>query len=467
MNPKLSLWEKVCYGLGDFGPAVLANLMLVFQLIFLTNVAGLPPGLAGTVLLIGKAWDAINDPLIGFLSDQTRSRWGRRLPWMMWGAVPLGVSFLGLWWVPPWTDPWPKFLYYVVVGIAIHTFYTAVNLPYTALTAELTQDYDERTSLNSFRFGLSIAGSLCALTLALVIFQALVELPSQGRYQVLGTLGAVVAVLAIYGCVAGIRRRVMDIERQRRPVPVQESLWAQWRAVLHNRPFLFVIGIYLCSWLALQNTVAVIPYFVKYWMGLTEAAFTQVVLAVQVTALGMVFFWERVSRRLGKKAVYFLGMAAWIGAQAGLFGLQPGQVRLMFALAVIAGVGVATAYLIPWSLLPDVIEWEELRTGQRREGIFYSLMVFLQKVGLALGLFLVGQALEWSGFVKTVAGQPEPVQPVSALLAIRWLIGPLPTLVLLLSLVFAYYYPITREKHAEIVLRLAERTHPGSDSLGD
>ncbi|MCS7031021.1 MAG: MFS transporter [Gloeomargarita sp. SKYG116] len=461
MNPKLSWWEKVSYGMGDFGPALLANLLLVFQLIFFTNVAGLPPGLAGTVLLIGKAWDAINDPLIGFLSDQTRSLWGRRLPWMVWGAVPLGVSFTGLWWVPPAADTMTKFWYYVAVAIAIHTFYTVVNLPYTALTAELTQDYDERTSLNSFRFGFSIGGSLCALTLALAIFQLFAGMPIQQRYQVLGTLGAVVAVLAIYACVWGIRRRAMHLEHQRRQTldPPNEPIWAQWRAVLSNGPFLLVIGLYLCSWLALQNTVAVIPYFVKSWMGLTDAAFTQVVLAVQGTALVMLFLWERMSRRLGKKMVYFLGMAAWIAAQAGLFGLQPGQTALMFTLAVVAGVGVATAYLIPWSMLPDVIEWEEWRTGQRREGIFYSLMVFLQKVGLALGLFLVGQTLEWSGFIKTVAGQPEPLQPPSALLAIRLMIGPIPGVVLLIGLVFAYLYPITREKHAEILLQLAERRH--------
>jgi len=113
-------------------------------------------------------------------------------------------------------------------------------------------------------------------------------------------------------------------------------------------------------------------------------------------------------------------------------------------------------------MIPDVIELDELQTGQRREGIFYALMVFLQKIGLAIGLFLVGQALELSGFIKTVAGQPEPLQPPTALWTIRLMIGPLPTLVLVLGLVFAYFYPITREKHAEILLRLAERKAMGS-----
>jgi GPH family glycoside/pentoside/hexuronide:cation symporter len=122
-----------------------------------------------------------------------------------------------------------------------------------------------------------------------------------------------------------------------------------------------------------------------------------------------------------------------------------------------AGFGVSTAYLIPWSMMPDVIELDELKTGQRREGIFYGFMVLLQKFGLALGLFLVGIALEWSGFKETIPGQAVPIQPASALLAIRLSIGPLPTLCLIIGLVLAYFYPITREVHAQIMLQLKER----------
>jgi GPH family glycoside/pentoside/hexuronide:cation symporter len=108
-------------------------------------------------------------------------------------------------------------------------------------------------------------------------------------------------------------------------------------------------------------------------------------------------------------------------------------------------------------MLPDVIELDELQTGQRREGIFYGFMVFLQKVGLAFGLFLVGQSLQLSGAIASVAGQPEPVQPDATLTTIRWLIGPVPTVVLIIGLILAYRYPITREVHAEILLRLSER----------
>lgn len=147
----------------------------------------------------------------------------------------------------------------------------------------------------------------------------------------------------------------------------------------------------------------------------------------------------------------------WVIAQIGLFLLQPGQVVGMYVLAVMAGFGVSTAYLVPWSMIPDVIELDELNTGQRREGLFYGYMVLLQKLALAIGVFLVGQALQVSGFLKTTAGQPIPTQPDSALWAIRLMIGPIPAVILLIGLVLAYFYPITREVHAEILLKLQER----------
>jgi GPH family glycoside/pentoside/hexuronide:cation symporter len=152
-----------------------------------------------------------------------------------------------------------------------------------------------------------------------------------------------------------------------------------------------------------------------------------------------------------------MGMILWIIAQAGLYFLKPGQVGLMYFVAILAGFGVSTAYLIPWSMMPDVIELDELNTGQRREGIFYAFMVFLQKVALAVGLFIVSQALQLAGFIERVPGQPIPPQPDSAVFAIRIAIGPLPTLALICGLILAYFYPITREVHAEILLKLKER----------
>ncbi len=462
-SDKLSLSTKLAYGAGDLGTAITANILAVFLLIFFTNVAGLKPGIAGSILLIGKVWDAINDPLVGVLSDRTQSRWGRRFPWMIFGAIPFGIFFFLQWVVPrfsndPIANQWGLFWFYVIVSILFNNFYTAVNLPYTALTPELTSDYDERTSLNSYRFAFSIGGGILSLLLALFIFGVVKNDPIR-QYLWLGGVCAVLSVLPVYWCVLGTWKRIRAYERARREVEQPESLpyLEQLRIVFSNRPFLYVIGIYLCSWLALQNTVAVIPYFVKNWMGMGDQAFTSVVMVVQITGLAMLFVWSAVSRRVGKKAVYFMGMTLWIIAEIGLFFLQPGQVGLMYFLAVMAGFGVSTAYLIPWSMIPDVIELDELNTGQRREGIFYGFMVLLQKIALAIGLFLVGQSLQHAGFMETVAGQAAPAQPESALWAIRILIGPAPAIVLLIGLLLAYLYPITREVHAEIMLKLQER----------
>lgn len=457
MNPspsteKLSLKTKLAYGAGDMGAGITATILAFSLLIFLTNVAGLDAGLAGTVLLIGKIWDAVNDPIVGVLSDRTHSRWGRRHSWMLLGSIPFGLFFFLQWIVPhfsdnPATNQWGLFWYYVWISVFFNMAFTAVNLPYTALTPELTQDYNERTSLTSFRFAFSIGGSILALMLGLVISQLT---PDSGQqYLVLGALCGVLSVLPIYWCIWGTEERYTTATTEDLP------LLAQLRIAFANRPFLYVIGIYLFSWLAFQLTAAVIPYFVVNWMGLDS--YFQVALLVQVVAIVMLFVWSQASKRFGKRAVYFMGMGLWILAQGGLFFIQPGQVGLMYLLCLMAGVGVATAYLIPWAMLPDVIELDELRTGQRREGIFYAFMVLLQKIGLAFGLFIVGQALDWAGFQSSTTGQPLPEQPASALLAIRVAIGPLPTLALILGLVLAYLYPISREVHSEILLKLQER----------
>lgn len=530
---KLHFTTKLAFGAGDMGPAITANVLVFFLLPFFTNVAGIPAGLAGSILMIGKIADAINDPLVGVMSDRTSSRWGRRLPWMLYGAIPFGILFFLQWIVPRFSEneavnDWWLFGYYILIGILFNIAYTMVNLPYTALTPELTQDYNERTSLNSFRFAFSIGGSLLSLILAGVIFAAF---PNDGirQYLVLGLITTILSVIPIFWCVLVIQERGKDpilstsqkrvwglllgaialplllygiiklitgeifipvtvillsllllafaytllfykpeanltdhnaiSERENTNTEASIPLLQQFRIAFSNKPFLYVIGIYLCSWLAVQLTASILLYYVVSWIGLSDAAFTTVALAVQGTALIMLFLWKWVSDRVGKKAVYFMGSAIWIIAQGGLFLLQPGQIGLMYLLAVLAGFGVSVAYLIPWSMIPDVVDLDELNTGQRREGIFYGFMVLLQKFGLAASLFIVGLALEWAGFIERVPGDPIPVQPESALFAIRLAIGPLPTIVLIAGIILAYFYPISKEVHNEILLKLHERKY--------
>ena len=457
-DKKLDLKTKLAYGAGDLGPAITANVSVFFLLVFFTNVAGIPPALAGSILMVGKIWDAVNDPVVGVLTDRTESkRWGRRLPWLLYGAVPFGIFFF-LQWIVPSTNVWVLFWYYVIIGVVSQIFYTVVNLPYTAMTPELTQDYDERTSLNSFRFAFSLSGGILSLVLAQLIFSQITN--RQHQYLVLAAACAVISVLALFWCVWGTRERVLAFEAKRIQSEESESIpiLEQIKIVFSNKPFLFVIGIYLFSWLGIQITASVIPYFVIYCMKLKESDVPPVTIAIQGTALLMLFVWGALSKRVGKKAVYFMGMFLWIIAAVGLFFLRPGQVGLMYVLGIMAGFGVSVAYLVPWSMMPDVIELDELQTGQRREGVFYGFMVLMQKFGLAFGLFLVGIALQASGFQENIPGQTElPIQPDSALFAIRIATGPVPAICLICGLFLTYFYPITREMHAEMLLKLEER----------
>jgi GPH family glycoside/pentoside/hexuronide:cation symporter len=462
---KMNFATKLAYGSGDAGAAITAILLLSYLSPFLTDVAHMSPGLAGQSQLVGKIWDAVNDPMVGVLSDRGRvfsqkiqRRWGRRYPWMLWGAIPFGLFFVLQWIVPfPATNQWGLFLFYTAISILFNTFFTVVNLPYTALTAELTQDYNERTSLSSFRFTFSIGGSIVALLIARAVFQAIPEPSTQ--YFTIGLICAVLSVLPLFWCVFGTygRSQAVAAQHPEELAPVTIPLQEQLRLVFANRPFLFVVGIYLCSWFSLQLTAAIIPYFVVSWMGLKQQDSPLVILAVQGTALGMLSVWNAIAQKVGKKFVYFAGTSFWIIAQGGLFLLQPGQTTFMYILAVMAGLGVSTAYLVPWSMLPDVIELDELTTGQRREGIFYSFMVFLQKICLGVAVAAVLQSLEWTGYIQPSITVTAPVQPPAVLLAIRLAIGPIPTIALIGGLILTYFYPITREMHQQILLQLAAK----------
>lgn len=455
---------RLAYGAGELGPAMAGSTMIFFQAIFLTNVAGLRADLAGSVLLVGKLWDAINDPLIGWLSDRTRTRWGRRLPWMVACAVPFAVCFLLLWIVPGFISQENQlglFAYYAIISIFYNTFYTGVALTHSSLTPELSHDYDERSRITGFRMGFSLGGSVGGLVIALIVFKLLQAAQPYAQYATMGAVIGVVAIAAYTCCIVGIWRVVMDRERRREAahlspadhhLPVAEQL----KIVFSNRPFLMVCGIYLFSWMAMQFTAAILPYWVSNWMKLPTSQFQFLALTVQVTALLLIPAWGWLSVKRGKKPVYFYGMAFWLVAQAGLYFVQPGQVTLMFALGVLAGFGISVCYLVPNAMLPDTIEYDELRTGQRREGIFYGFFVFLQKLALALGTFIVLQVLGWAGYISAPDGTVVE-QPASAIAAIRIAIGPLPVVAIIIGLIVAWRFPITKERHAEILRELEAR----------
>lgn len=449
---KLSTKTKLAYGAGDLGAAIATAINGFFLLNFLINVAGLRPGTAGNIFLIAKIWDAVNDPIIGWLTDHTISKFGRRRPWLLIAAVPFGLAFFLHWVVPPLSEG-GLFWYYLIVALLLDTFFTAVNVPYAALTAELTQDYDERTRLSSVRMSFSILGGVLAAFLHGIIVSMFPENERLG-YMISAAIWAVAIAGPCFITFFGTQEPDFAVNAKTEEGPgFMEGI----KIAFKNKAFMLVTMIYLLSWLAIQFAQNNLQIYTKDWIKLDMANFSYLLLAIQFSSFVWVLIWTKVSDRIGKKNIYYLGAGFFMFALMGLFFLQQGQVLLTFILAAVAGIGISVGYLVPWSMLPDVIELDELETGQRREGVFYGFFVFLQKLGLALGLFISGWALELSGYIPSTPASPNPIQPDSALLTIRFLIGPVSAAVVLLSFLAVRAYPITREKHAQIRAELARR----------
>jgi GPH family glycoside/pentoside/hexuronide:cation symporter len=422
-------------------------IIMFFQLFFLTDVAGLRPDLAGWAVGLGRIWDAVNDPLFGLISDRIRSRWGRRRVLLLFGAVPLGISFAMMWFVPPW-GPLALTAYYTVTFILFDTVFTAVHVGYNALTPEMTPDYDERSSLNGYRMVFSISGTLGAIILATILGWFIQD--PQMLYAIVGLglgLASIIPPLIVFGVT-----QALSTDQQPDPLTVRSAL----RATLSNRPFWLVMGLYLLSWTTASILAAVLVYFATYYLRVPDQA-NYFVLVAEGAAILFIPLWVWVARRLDKRRAFILGTVSWIVVLAALYGLQPEQVTLAYVLAALAGSGIATAYVIPWSMVPDIIEYDQVHTGQRREGSYYAFASFFQKLATGAAIWALGQVLAITGYITPAAGEPVLEQPAAAVQAIRVFMSPVPIVLLVLAILFAWRYPISRERHRALRDELASR----------
>jgi GPH family glycoside/pentoside/hexuronide:cation symporter len=438
---------KLLFSTGDLSTSVPLAIVMFYQLFFLTDVAGLRPDLAAWAVAAGRAWDAVNDPLFGLLSDRLRSRWGRRRVLLLVGALPLGLAFMLMWIVPPFSQIGLT-IYYALAFILFDTAFTAVHVGYNSLTPELTSDYDERSALNGYRMVFSIAGTLGAIILATVLGWSIGD-----KRQLFALIGIVLGLITIVPPL--IVFRVTAGHTSNAPadqMPAARALLA----TLRNRPFRMVMGLYLLSWTTASILSAVLVYFANYHLRVPDQA-NYFVLAAQFSAILFIPLTVLIARRLDKRRAFILGAATWSVVLLGIAGLRPDQVGLAYVLAALSGLGIATAYVIPWSMLPDIIEHDQAQTGERREGSFYAFASFFQKLATGLALWTMGQALALTGYVTPSAGASLPLQPSQVVQAIRIFAGPVPAALLFLSIVFAWRYPITREQHRALVEQLAGR----------
>jgi len=452
----LPFWKKLAYGSGDWSIASFGTLRQVFYAIFLTDVVGLEPRLASFAALIGILWDAVNDPIVGMISDRVRSRWGRRRPFLLYFSIPFGLGFIALWWAPPFHNQYLLAATVCLTFMLSDTLQTLVSIPFYALTPEITLDYDERTSLTGYRMFFNLLASLATAVAAPAIVDAALAggATQQQGYFIVSALFGGLATIPFLLIFALIRERENVVNTSEPEVPFLETVRTAWK----NIPFRFATGLYMFNWITFDLVALALPFFLAYWiargnllqkaLGLPLAS--AVFACLLVTSVVVLPFWVWLAHKLGKQRAYMIGMTFWAIVQLVIFAVQPGQVTFILILAVMAGISVSTAHVLPDAIFPDVIEWDELRTGHRREGIYYGVKNFVRKLTGALAIFIALQTLGWFGYQTPPAGATQFTQPDSALQAIRFLIGPLGALLIFSAVTMAWFYPLTRERHNRV-----------------
>jgi len=449
MTQKLSRLTKIIYGSGDIGFSLTTTIVAAYFLFFLTNVVGIRPAVAGIAILIGRSWDYINDPIIGHISDRTRSRWGRRRPFLLFGALPFALAFTMMWFKPPWENLIALTAYYAVAYVIFDTAATFVYMPYYALTPELTEDYDERTSLTSYRMFYSIFGSLLAFTIPLMIVGSFSP-GNTGKVLLMGAIFGLISALPLLLVFAYTREKQEFVEQ------AQPTFKDSLKAAFKNKPFVFGAVIYLITWVSFDILQTVLLFFIKYVMG-RETDSDLIMAVIFIVAIFALPFWEWTSRKLNKRLAYAAGIAFWAVVQVVLITMNASSpLTLILFLCGLAGIGVGAAHVLPWSIIPDAIEWDEYQTGERHEGMFYSLVTLMQKIASSIAIPLTAVFLDLTHYVPNSA-----TQPASALLGIRILVGPIPALLLIIGIIFALKYPLSREEFTRVVKELDARRLKG------
>lgn len=457
---KLPLWRKIGYGLGDIYGGGSGVMISFYYLIFLTDVVRISPALAGTVILISKIYDSVTDPLEGVISDRTRSALGRRRPYLLAGIPLVFLSLFALFYPVNFASEGARFAFVVAAYLFFSTVVSIVMLNYNALQPELTLSYNERTSLSSFRIFFSTVSSIAAALVPLEIVKATPDV-RQGYIWMGLAFGAFFA-LPFIATVFSVR------ERKEFQKPVQPFSWREtFIEPFRTRTFVTALLMYLFAFVAMDAVSSIVFYYVKYYLQRGDEAnyVSGAMLVFQVLSLP---FYEALSRRTSKRTGFIVGACTWAGAMLISFAIGPGTPFLaMYVFAAVVGLGTGGVVVMMYAIFPDIPDVHELKTGERREAMYSSLVTLFRKFSSALALFAVSNAIGWAGYVRPVeevvdgaAMLIEQPQSETFLLVLRLILALLPITLLCGSLIFAARYPLTPERHRQMN-RLLEKQRAG------
>jgi len=439
---KLPFGIKLSYGIGDIANNFFIVATGMYLLFFMTNVLGINPALAGTMLLWPKLWDVISDPMMGAISDATRSRFGRRRVYLLYGSIPFGIAFLLIFVAPGYATEFARALQVSLLYALGCTAFTVVNVPYASMVPEMSDDYNERMSITSFRMFFASVGALLAGALAMPIVKA--GGGGAAGFQLMGLIFGVGIVIFCLICFFGTRKAPsLPPKKEMPPIKQQIAIAAK------NYPFVMLMTSYFLQALAIGVMMAGFVYYVKYAMALPETAMNTAFPIFLVTGIIFIPIWLQVGKRLGKIKSYYLGLAIFAVFMASLFLTSPSLLWLFYVQVFLAGIGFSSFQLFPFSMLPDTIEYDQMQSGLRREGVFSGMWSAGQKIAYAMSPAIVGYALALSGFVK------EGVQPDSLNIGVRAVFCLFPAAMILLSFLPFSKYTLTEEEFEKVKAKIA------------
>jgi GPH family glycoside/pentoside/hexuronide:cation symporter len=394
--------------------------------------------------MIGKAWDAVTDPMMGFVSDRTLTPMGRRRPYLLAGAVPMALSLWLFFSAPAIPDQIMLMLWATGALMLVNTASTVINIPYSSLTPELTDDYHERTSLNGYRFGCAVFGTLIGAAAVEPLAGAFGG--GGGGWSMMGLVLGIVIMVVTFLTFFGTKEK----KHTRDDLPT-ERFFATYKAVFTNRPYVILFLTYALHMTAITFLQSILAYYVEYLypyaFGLPGLNLTTIaMLALLLTAMVFIPVSVAVSKKIGKKKTYqicfvIIGSACGIVALVGHLLPPP----LFLLLLAYAGVGVGFSYVAPFAMVPDTVEFDAVKTGERKEGAYYGMWTFISKAGTALSMLLSGLILKLGGYAAN------QVQGPPARLAIRLIIGPIPALIFLGALILMQSYPLDEKTYKKLM----------------
>ena len=441
---KLTLKTRLGYGIGDIAICLYWSGVGLYLLYFYTDVVGISPSLAGLIYGIGMLWDAVTDPFMGYVAERTRTKWGVYRPYLLFGNVPLALSFVLLFWVPPFEGAM-LFSFLLLTNLLHRTCFTIVSVPFSSLTPRITSDSQERTNLTGFRMlGAQTGTNLMALLAFPIIFWVGGDDESSG-FLVLGAIAGITA-LAIHAVTfMTVKEPENDLGIER----VGGSLAEAAQAVAKNGPFWLVFSATLIVGITTIFFGNNLIYYTKYALNLHEYQGT-ILFTSGIIAFLSIPIWWAISNRIGKKLTWLLSSSITLIALVSFYLYPISQLNELLVLVGFIGFGSGAGGILFWSMLPDTIEYGEVHTGVRSESSLYGFMTFAQKGSIAFAIIILGLVLDAIGF------QANEIQTESTIADMKAIMTLIPIVGIASSLVIIYFYPIDAKMHKELLKQLKE-----------